>query len=316
VDHALSLGPRFFKGHGHGNDYLVFEEGDAWPVTAETVQAICRRHRGVGGDGIVALLSGRSSGGSLEGQGEEGVLPPFRLRMFNPDGTEFERSGNGLRIFGAYLFSRGAVGVGGGFRVEVGGETLEMEILGEDPGGYLQVAVEMGKARFGIDSVGGDAGLFGPGVTLEGPDGASMEVHPVSMGNPHCVVVREKLREDELLKLGPFLTSHPAFPGGINVQLVQVLDGGGIEMLIWERGVGRTASSGTSACAAASACVRAGLLQPGSIGVGMEGGSFVVLVSPQMEVRLEGPVQPLFTGRLNQEFLGGLHNRVAGSPRF
>jgi diaminopimelate epimerase len=306
VDHALSLGSRFFKGHGHGNDYLVFEEGDAWSVTAETVQVICHRHRGVGGDGIVALLSPGDAGRPLEGHGEGSSGSPFRLRMFNPDGSEFERSGNGLRIFGAYLFSRGEVGVGNRFLVEVGGERVEMEVLGEEPGGYLNVAVEMGKARFGIEAVGGERGAFGLGATLKGPSGSALKVHLVSIGNPHCVLFRDELQEDEFLELGPFLASNTAFPAGTNVQLARVLGEGEVDILIWERGVGRTSSSGTSACAVASACVQAGALQPGRIRVGMEGGSFTVTVSPEMTIRLEGPVQPLVTGGLNKELLDGL----------
>ena len=306
VDHALSLGSSFLKGHGHGNDYLVFEEGDAWPVTAKTVQIMCHRHRGVGGDGIVALLSPRSPGDSSGGEGESPFGSPFRLRMFNPDGSEFERSGNGLRIFGAYLFSKGEVRVGQRFSVEVGGEIVELGILSEEPGGLLNVAVEMGRARLGIDVVGGEPGAFGAGATLPGPDGLPLKVHLVSMGNPHCVLFRDELREEEFLELGPFLMSNAAFPAGTNVQLARVSGDGGVEILIWERGVGRTASSGTSACAVASAGVQAGHLQPGRIRVGMEGGSFMVSVSPQMEVRLEGPVQPLVRGELTREMLEGL----------
>jgi len=306
VNHALSLGSSFFKGHGHGNDYLVFEEGEAWPVTAETVQVICHRHRGVGGDGIVALLSPGSPVESSGGEGDAPFSSSFRLRMFNPDGSEFERSGNGLRIFGAYLFSKGEVRVGQSFSVEVGGETVEMGILSEDPGGLLNVTVEMGRARFGIGAVRGDRGAFGAGTTLRGPDGFPLAVHLVSMGNPHCILFRDELREEELLELGPFLMSNTAFPAGTNVQLARVSGHGGVEILIWERGVGRTASSGTSACAVASACVQAGHLQPGRIRVGMEGGSFMVSVSLQMAVRLEGPVQPLLTGELTREMLEGL----------
>ncbi|MCJ7627226.1 MAG: diaminopimelate epimerase [Longimicrobiales bacterium] len=302
----LSLGSGFFKGHGHGNDYLVFEQGDAWHVTAKSVQAICHRHRGVGGDGIVALLSGEASAGRQERRVEESSPPPFRLRMFNPDGSEFERSGNGLRVLGAYLFSKGVVEVKRTFPVEVGGETVGMEILGEELGGLLNVAVEMGRARFGIDAVGGRPEMFGIDSTLIGPDGTPLEVHLVSMGNPHCVVIRDELREKDLLELGPFLAANRAFTAGTNVQLAQLRGTREVEILIWERGVGRTASSGTSACAVASACVRRGLLQEGKIRVGMEGGSFTVEVSPQMTVRLEGPVQPLLTGELTQEFLAGL----------
>ena len=306
MDHAITLGSSFFKGHGHGNDYLVFEEDDGWAVTSESVQVICHRSRGVGGDGIVALLSQGPPGTFLQGLGKGSRQAPFRLRMFNPDGSEFERSGNGLRIFGAYLFSKGAVGVGEDFPVEVGGETVGIRILGEDPGGLLNIAVEMGTARFGIGAVEGRIDMFGPGPTLSGPDGSPLGVLLVSMGNPHCVVVRRELREDEFLELGPFLTSNPAFPAGTNVQLARVSGPGEVEILIWERGVGRTASSGTSACAAASACVQAGVLQPGRIRVGMEGGSFMVSVTPELGVLLEGPVQSLFTGELNREMLESL----------
>ncbi|HET9948797.1 MAG TPA: hypothetical protein VFQ22_07735, partial [Longimicrobiales bacterium] len=100
------LSASFYKAHGLGNDYLVFEEGDAWRASPAAVRAVCHRHTGVGGDGIVALLAGRS--------GEA-----FRLRMFNPDGSEFERSGNGLRVLAAYLAGR--LRVRSPYRVEVGG---------------------------------------------------------------------------------------------------------------------------------------------------------------------------------------------------
>ncbi len=303
MDHALTLGSTFFKAHGHGNDYLVFEEGHAWSVTSETVQVMCHRNRGVGGDGIVALLLQEASERSMAGQGERSFPSLFRLRMFNPDGSEFERSGNGLRIFGAYLFSQGVVGVGSTFSVEVGGERVEMEILGAEPGGYLNVAVEMGRARVGIDAIGAKPDAFGPGSTLIGSDGSLLEVQLVSMGNPHCVVIRNELREGELVELGPFLAAHRAFPNGINVQLARVLGADEVEILIWERGVGRTASSGTSACAVAAACVQKGLLQPGRTRVGMEGGSFMVSVSPELDVRLEGPVQSLATGEVSREML-------------
>ena len=306
MDHTLSLGSKFFKGHGHGNDYLVFEEGDAWAVTPEAVQIICHRTRGIGGDGIVALLSGNGSKEPSR-EGEKGSpRSPIRLRMFNPDGSEFERSGNGLRILGAFLFSKGRVGVGENFLVEVGGDTVGLEILGRDSRGLLDVAVEMGVARFGTEVVGGRAEAFGDGPTLQGPDGLPLGVHLVSMGNPHCVLFRNDLQESEFLGLGPFLASNEAFSSGTNVQLARISSSDEVEILIWERGVGRTASSGTSACAVASACVRAGHIQPGRIRVGMEGGSFLITVSPEMDVRLEGPVMPVLTGELTRDMVAGL----------
>jgi diaminopimelate epimerase len=228
--------------------------------------------------------------------------------MFNPDGSEFERSGNGLRILGAYLFSRGRVGVGEPFLVEVGGGEVTMEILGGSPAGHLEVAVAMGRARFGMEAVGGAGSQDETTRTISGPGGAALPLSPVSVGNPHCVVFREELAPDTLRELGPFLTSHPLFPKGVNVQLARVSGPARVEILIWERGVGETSSSGTSACAVASACVHQALLSPGTIEVVMEGGSFHVTVSPGMDVRLEGPVQPLLDGELREEILGDLRS--------
>ena len=288
MEAPLSLGSEFFKAHGHGNDYLVFREGTAWPLTPAAVRRVCHRQRGVGGDGIVVLLDGPK---------KDGVpVPPFSLRMFNPDGGEFERSGNGLRVLGAYLYAQGWVGLGRSFPVEVGGDRVSMEILERLDGGGLSIAVEMGKVDFGLDAVGADPLQFEPGPTLAGPHGEELSLHPVSVGNPHCVVFLDGLTEEVLLSLGPFLTSHMGFPAGTNVQLARSRPGNRLEILIWERGVGRTASSGTSACAAAAASVRAGRAEPGPVQVDMEGGAFTVNVSPTWEVRLEGPVEPVFTG--------------------
>jgi len=168
------------------------------------------------------------------------------------------------------------------------------------------VAVEMGRANFGIGTEEWDRETLTLDSGWEGRAPGPIQVHPVSVGNPHCVVFRPELREEEFLGLGPWLTSHPVFPEGTNVQLARVREEGRVEILIWERGVGRTESSGSSACAVAAACVRRGLLQPGRIRVQMEGGEFSVSVSPEIQVRLEGPVQPLARGKLMPELVGGL----------
>lgn len=308
MDHSLSLSRRFYKAHGHGNDYLVFEEGCGWPVLTRTVREVCHRWRGVGGDGIVALLAGEGPFGRRKGN------DPFRVRMFNPDGTEFERSGNGLRVLGTYLLARGWVRKREPFPVEVGGDRVEMEILGFLPDGLVNVAVEMGAARFGMEAVAGTETSLREGRLLEGPHGATLDLQPVSVGNPHCVVFRDSLSQEDLSSLGPFLTGHAVFPEGINVQLVRVLNEDQVEILIWERGVGRTSSSGTSACAVAAACVRRGFMPPGKIRVLMEGGDFFVTVSDQHLVRLEGPVQPVMEGEMTPELQKILLKEQGGEP--
>jgi diaminopimelate epimerase len=193
------------------------------------------------------------------------------------------------------------------FRIEVGGDEVGMEILEWEPGGVLQVRVEMGKASFEPEAVGLDPGRLEPDGGLVGPGGESLGIVPVSMGNPHCVVLQDRLDGKDLEVLGPFLTAHPAFANGTNVQLARPEGERRVSILIWERGVGRTSSSGTSACAAATACVQRGLLSHGTIEVVMEGGSFLVTVTRKMEVRLEGPVQPLMSGTISQELLADLH---------
>jgi diaminopimelate epimerase len=234
--------------------------------------------------------------------------------MFNPDGSEFERSGNGLRIFGAFLYHQGLVELGESFAVEVGGSTLEMRVMGKGPLGSVDLSVEMGHAALGLPPAPGRDGPPESEATvyLPLPGGDSLEVHPVTLGNPHCVVFREELLDQDLTRLGPVLTSHRAFPGGANVQLARVAGGGRIRILIWERGVGRTASSGTSACAATCAAVATGRLDPGRIRVEMEGGDFFVTVNGELAVRLEGPVQSVFSGRLSPSFLRALEGRAGG----
>ncbi|HSR42628.1 MAG TPA: hypothetical protein VLL48_10660, partial [Longimicrobiales bacterium] len=129
------LASGFFKGHGLGNDYLVFEGGDAWRASPAAVAAVCHRTRGVGADGIV----------SVSDRGDEG----WTLRMFNPDGGEFERSGNGLRIFGAHLARRGELAEGETIAVRTGGDTVRLTLEGRGDDGTCRVAVEMGRAAVG-----------------------------------------------------------------------------------------------------------------------------------------------------------------------
>ena len=285
------VGADFFKGHGLGNDYLVFPFGDDWPVSPEAVRAVCDRWRGLGGDGIVLHSPpGRS---------------PWRLRMFNPDGSEFERSGNGLRVFAACAASRGWVG-DESFAVEVGGDRVHMRVEERLTGGVYDISVEMGLAS--LDPA--DAGLASDwaGRRLEHPVQGPLDCTLVSVGNPHCVVFTDDLSDKALSALGPYLTSHEAFPAGVNVQLARRVSATCIEIAIWERGVGRTQASGTSSCAAAVAAASRGAVEHGDVEVRMDGGTLGVAVSRDLEVVLRGPVQEVASGRLTEGFVQALQS--------
>jgi diaminopimelate epimerase len=303
---ALRAAAAFYRAHGLGNDYLVFEvrpgvagehEEAAWPVSAATVRAVCHRWTGMGSDGIVVLTDPTA--------GE-----PFPLRMFNPDGSEFERSGNGLRILASHLRRTGRVG-DEPFQVRSGGSLIGMQVHRVEEGGVHDVSVEMGRAQPSARAVGleipeGSLDNHAGAVTFAEAPGGSVTVHPVSVGNPHAVVFTEDLSEAALSALGPFLAGHPSFSHGTNVQLARVEGPHRLRIAIWERGVGRTSASGTSSCAATVAAVHTGRLEPGTVRVEMEGGSLTVQVNRDLEVVLRGPVQEVATGELTGGFLAGL----------
>lgn len=290
------LSSRFFRAHGLGNDYLVFEAGDEWVATPDAVSTVCHRWHGVGSDGIVALLDPGSRSGE-----------PFPLRMFNPDGSEFERSGNGLRVLGAWLHRSGRVREGA-FQVLSGGDRIGMRVHGVSAQGEYDISVRMGRADPSPEAVGLDpARLPAHAVALA--------LQPVSVGNPHAVVFVQDmdppltLSDTHLREVGSLLSSHSAFQRGTNVQLVRVERDGHLRIAIWERGVGKTYASGSSSCAAAVAAVHRGRIPAGTVEVEMEGGRMQVTVSAELEVILRGPVREVCEGRLTPGFVRSLDLR-------
>lgn len=278
---------RFWKGQALGNDYLVVEGTDGVPP-AERVRSLCDRHRGVGADGVLVALPG-------------GGEATAALRIFNPDGSEAEKSGNGLRIFAAWLHLLERVG-SEPFRVRLPGETVEMVVEGASGTGRGRVVVRvaMGRAAFRAADVGYTAAspddeVMGAPLRLE--TGEEVSIHLVSMGNPHCVVFPERLAVEDLRRLGPAIQAAPAFPRGVNVQLGRVVGPGRLEALIWERGAGETLASGSSACAVAVAARRSGRAEGEAFIVGMEGGEVEVTVSPSYDVVLRGEAGIVFEGR-------------------
>lgn len=279
-----------YKAHGLGNDYLVFGAGDDWDATRQAVGVVCDPHSGLGSDGIVVVVS-------VE---EEGARARVQARMFNPDGGEFERSGNGLRVLGSWL-ARSIEGVQE-VEVHIAGDTVVMQIHSAERGTH-DISVEMGRARSTAAAIALDESALR--TSLPG-----YEIVPVSVGNPHLVVLAgpdgHAVSELCLAELGPKLTAHAALAHGANVQLAEPLGEGVCRALIWERGVGRTSASGTSSCAVAVAMAVTGRLSYGDIRVEMPGGHLDVRVDESLAVTLRGPVEEVYDASLTDGFLRSL----------
>ena len=278
----------FAKGHGLGNDYVVINQVDLTaPLSTQAIRRICDRNRGVGSDGLLLLVpTGRAD---------------FGLRIFNPDGSEAEKSGNGLRIFAKYLWDSGHATTPT-FSVDTKGGVVECRchVLNRR---VNFVTVEMGRATFRAPEIpmnGPDRDVVGVPLQLAG--GPTLLVTAVSVGNPHCVTFVERLDEAECRRLGPLIENHPAFPNRTNVQFARVHSRDIVDILIWERGAGFTLASGSSSCGAASAAVKNGRCDHGRVRVRMPGGELVIEVRPDWSLRLEGPVEEVYRGTLSAEF--------------
>lgn len=278
----------FAKGHGLGNDYLVIEEAHLpGPLSVAAIIRICDRNWGVGSDGILLMVPSNRA--------------DFGVRILNPDGSEAEKSGNGLRIFAKYLWEHGHANRPE-FTVDTLGGVVQVECHVRD-GRMDFVTVEMGQATF----VPAEIPMTGPtgeavGVPLAIPAGPTLTVTAVSVGNPHCITFVDRLDEATVRHLGPTIEKHPAFPNRTNVQFARVLGRDAIEIMIWERGAGWTLASGSSSCGAAAAAVRNGLCDHGRVTVRMPGGELLIDVRPDWSLRLQGPVEEVCTGRLSEEF--------------
>jgi diaminopimelate epimerase len=290
----MTDGAVFYQGHGLGNDYLALElEALPFSLTPPAVRLICDRHHGVGSDGILAAVPGAGA--------------DFGLRIFNPDGSEAEKSGNGIRIFAAYLLELGRVQVGRAFSIGTAGGRVEVIIRSASDDGVIEVEVEMGTASFRS----ADVGLAGPdretaNEPLELPSGERLEINTVSIGNPHCVVFVDQIEPEELRQRAPQLSTHPAFARGTNVQFACPGGAGQVEAWVWERGAGETSASGSSACAVAAAAVRRGLVSERRVAVHMPGGTLGVLVREDWSLRLNGPVEVVYRGEFSDGMLARL----------
>jgi diaminopimelate epimerase len=298
---------RFWKYHALGNDYIVMDQKDLpAPLTIEQVKIICHRNFGVGSDGILL-----------------GPLPstkaPFGLRIYNPDGSQAEKSGNGLRIFSRYLWDRKLVS-DQEFAIETAGGVVKSTVF--DSG--RMVRVEMGKVTFWSNEIpvaGPRREVINEKITVGGQE---FTFCSASVGNPHCVVVGrvvppspgtagvspasaapEKappldVTADLAKQYGPLLETHANFPNRTNVQFLKVLDRANIQIEIWERGAGYTLASGSSSSASAAVAHKLGLVD-GSVTVHMPGGKLAIEISKAYDILMTGPVTKVGEGTLSAE---------------
>ena len=278
---------QFVKSHGLGNDYFVMDQSEiSFELTSDVIQLLCHRNYGIGADGILLLVPSDKA--------------DFGLRILNPDGSEAEKSGNGLRIFAKYLFEHGHCDKEV-FTIDTLGGIVTAELETND-GLVPFVTVEMGEATFQsnlIPVTGDEREVVQEEISV---GGESLKITAVSVGNPHCVVFVDELIEDQIRKLGPLLETHELFPNRINVQFAKPVSRDKVEILIWERGAGYTLASGSSSCAVASACVKNGFTD-GSVTVSMPGGDLDINIREDWSIKMRGAVEEVAVGNLSSDIL-------------
>jgi diaminopimelate epimerase len=286
----------FVKMHGLGNEYVVLDSANIdFKLTPQAIRRLCNIHFGIGSDGIVLKVPA--------------VKADFGFRVFNPDGSEAEKSGNGLRILCKYLYDYGFSKISQ-FSVETIKDIVFAEIVEEDKGKAANIRVDMGKAVFASREipVNSDKPEFIAQKIMAG--NKEFEVNCVSVGNPHCVVIQEDLSEEEIRKYGPVLENHPLFPNRINVQFAKVLSEHDARILIWERGAGYTLASGSSSCAASCILVKRGLIK-GDLTMHMQGGKLKIQIDDDWNIRMTGEVREIAAGVLSGELLRDLEKSFA-----
>ena len=277
---------RFHKYHALGNDYIVLDPRDfaSWSPapTIEQIRVVCHRNFGVGSDGILW--------GPLPSTKSE-----FGLRIFNPDGSEAEKSGNGLRIFSRDLWDQGLV--------------KNPTFTIETPGGHVQsvikengrlITVAMGRVSFDslkIPVVGAEREVINEKITVLDRE---FTFCAATIGNPHCVIPLSEISPALAHKYGPHLETHSFFPRKTNVQFLRVIDRSNIQIEIWERGAGYTLASGSSSSASAAVAHKLGLVDP-NVTVNMPGGQIGIEIGPDFSISMTGTVNKVAEGSMHAD---------------
>jgi len=276
----------FTKYHALGNDYIVINPKDLpAPLTTEQVKTICHRNFGVGSDGILL-----------------GPLPSTTakcaLKIYNPDGSIAEKSGNGVRIFSRYLWDIKFVG-NDEFALQTDGGIVRSTVF---DGGKM-VRVEMGKVSFDSEKIpvtGGKREVINEKISVGNRE---FIYCAATIGNPHCVIPLPEIDLTLAHEFGPFLEQHPNFPRKTNVQFLKVLDRANIQIEIWERGAGYTLASGSSSSASAAVAHKLGLVDK-NVTVHCPGGDIQIEIRDGFDILMTGSVTRVAEGVISPEMFG------------
>ncbi|ACB77154.1 diaminopimelate epimerase [Opitutus terrae] len=279
---------RYHKYHALGNDYIVLDPRDfpSWQPapTIDQIRVVCHRNFGVGSDGILW--------GPLPSKQSE-----FGLRIFNPDGSEAEKSGNGLRIFSRFLWDQKLVRAPA-FTVETPGGNVESVI--KENGRLITVAmgrVSFDSAKIPVNLAGAAREVINEKLTVLDRE---FTYCAATIGNPHCVIPLAEISPEIAHRYGPAIETHPNFPRKTNVQFLRVRDRQNIQLEIWERGAGYTLASGSSSSAAAAVAHRLGLVDR-NVTVHMPGGTIGIEIGGDFSIMMTGTVNKVAEGTMHPE---------------
>ena len=277
---------KFIKSHGLGNDYIVIDGKDTgYSLTKSQIKKICHRNYGIGSDGVLMLCKSN--------------IADYGLKIFNPDGSLAEKSGNGLRIFSAYLYEYKKIKRNKKITIETQGGLTASEFV-KEIGEKKYIKVEMGEAIFEQKKIpakvkSSDEYCINKVIKL---GNKKFIFNCVSVGNPHCVIFSNKISPDIAKNYGSKIEVHNYFPNRINVQFAKIINRATVQLEIWERGAGYTLASGSSSCAVVSVGFKLGLLN-NKVKVKMPGGILKISIDDKYQLEMEGPVEKICEGRID-----------------
>jgi len=273
----------FIKSHGLGNDYIVIDKKELnRKLNKGLIKKICDRNFGIGSDGLLLLVPSRKA--------------DFGLQIFNPDGSEAEKSGNGLRIFSKFLYdnryTKKRI-----FTVETKGGLAKCAIIKSSKKSSL-VKVQMGQAVFESKKIPVISHMkYAINETIRIKK-KKFIFTSVTVGNPHCVIFKKTISPKDATEFGPLIEKNKMFPNKTNVQFAQIVSRKKVKIEIWERGAGYTLASGSSSCAVVSVGHKLDLLD-NKVNVQMQGGILSIEIDDNYNLVMEGPVEQICSGQIS-----------------